>query len=43
MFAVRGLGKLIFGDDQKPELISLPLGDFYVTTTEGRKTTREQL
>jgi hypothetical protein len=35
MFAVRSLGKLIFGDDT--ELISLPHGDFYVTTIEGRQ------
>lgn len=40
MFAVRGLGKLIFGDDV---LISLPCGDFYVTTIEGSKSTREKL
>jgi hypothetical protein len=43
MFAVRGLGKLIFGDDKKTELISLPRGDFYVTTIEGSKSTRERL
>ncbi|KAI9284279.1 cytoplasm protein [Umbelopsis sp. AD052] len=43
MFAVRGLGKLIFGDEKNPELISLPHGDFYVTTTEGKKSTREKL
>ena len=43
MFAVRGLGKLIFGDEKNPELISLPNGDFYVTTVEGNKSTREKL
>ncbi|KAH8554864.1 vacuolar import and degradation protein [Umbelopsis sp. PMI_123] len=43
MFAVRGLGKLIFGDEKNPELISLPNGDLYVTTVEGNKSTREKL
>jgi hypothetical protein len=43
MFAIRGLGKLIFGDEKNPELIKLPHGDFFVTITAGNKTTREKL
>ncbi|KAG2174822.1 hypothetical protein INT43_005884 [Umbelopsis isabellina] len=43
MFAVRGLGKLIFGDGKNMELISLPHGDFYLNTTEDSKTVRELL